>query len=117
MAYRELGVIEVREVLRRSCLGEGLRAIARGTGSDGKTIPKYVAAATAVGLQRGHPAPTDEQVAAVLAAVPAAPVGRPGRRPGPARALPRPDRGVAGRAAAPDEGLPAPAGARRRCPL
>jgi hypothetical protein len=33
MAYRELGVIEVSEVLRRFCLGEGLRAIARGTGS------------------------------------------------------------------------------------
>jgi len=47
MAYRELGVIEVREVLRRFCLGEGLRAIARGTGSDRKTIAKYVAAALA----------------------------------------------------------------------
>src|SRR6266516_6717729 len=41
MAYRELGVIEIREVLRRFCLGEGLRAIARGTRSDRKTVAKY----------------------------------------------------------------------------
>jgi DNA-binding NarL/FixJ family response regulator len=47
MAYRELGVIEVREVLRRFCGGEGIRAIARATGSDRKTIAKYVAAAVA----------------------------------------------------------------------
>jgi len=38
MAYRELGVIEIREVRRRFCLGEGLRAIARGTGSDRKRV-------------------------------------------------------------------------------
>lgn len=30
MAHRELRVIEIREVLRRFCLGQGLRAIARG---------------------------------------------------------------------------------------
>jgi transposase len=77
MAYRELGVIEIREVLRRFGLGEGLRAIARGTGSDRKTVAKYVAAAIALGLQRGNPPPTDEQVAAVIAAVPAAGGGRP----------------------------------------
>jgi transposase len=81
MAYRELGVIEVREVLRRFCLGDGLRAIARGSGSDRKTVAKYVAAAIAAGLRRGDPAPTDEQVAAVIAAVRAAPVGRPGDVP------------------------------------
>ena len=81
MAYRELGVIEIREVLRRFCLGEGLRAIARGTGSDRKTIAKYVAAAVAAGLARGGPGPTDAQVAAVLGAVRALPGGRPGEVP------------------------------------
>ena len=54
MAYRELGVIEVREVLRRFCFGEGVRAIARGTGSDRKTVAKYLAAAVAAGLRRGE---------------------------------------------------------------
>ncbi len=62
MAYRELGVIEIREVLRRFCLGDGLHAIARGTGSDRKTVGKYVAAALAAGLRRGDAGPTDEQV-------------------------------------------------------
>jgi transposase len=81
MAYRELGVIEVREVLRRFCSGEGLRAIARAIGSDRKTIAKYVAAAQAAGLRRGDPAPTDAQVAAVLAASHALPVGRPAALP------------------------------------
>ena len=81
MAYRELGVIEIREVLRRFCLGEGLRAIARGTGSDRKTVAKYVAAAAAAGLRRGDPGPRDEHVAAVLAAVRALVGGRPGQVP------------------------------------
>jgi hypothetical protein len=65
MAYRELGMVEIREVLRRWLAGDGLRAIARGTGVDRKTIAKYVRAAAAVGLQRGGPLPTDAQVAAV----------------------------------------------------
>jgi transposase len=77
MAYRELGMIELREVLRRFCLGDGLRAIARGTRIDRKTAAKYVAAGLAVGLRRGGPPPTDEQVAAVRAAVRAVPAGRP----------------------------------------
>jgi transposase len=81
MAYRELGVIELREVLRRFCLGDGLRAIARGTRSDRKTVAKYVAAGLAVGLQRGGPPPTDEQIAAVRAAVRAVSAGRPAELP------------------------------------
>src|SRR5262245_66679492 len=81
MAYRELGVIEIREVLRRFCRGDGLQAIARGTGSDRKTVGKYVAAAVAAGLRRGDPAPTEDHVAAVRAAVRALAPGRPGRCP------------------------------------
>lgn len=38
MAYRELGVIEIREVVRRFCRGDSVRATARGTASDRKTI-------------------------------------------------------------------------------
>lgn len=77
MAYRELGMVEVREVLRRWSLGKGLRAIARGTGVDRKTVAKYIAAAVAVGVSRAGPPPTEAQVAAILAAVRAPDAGRP----------------------------------------
>jgi transposase len=80
MAYRELGVIDVREVLRRFCLGDGLRAIARGTGSDRKTVAKYVAAAVALGLPRGAAPLSEEQITAVITAV-RAPGGRPAAVP------------------------------------
>ena len=63
MAYRELGMIEVREVLRRFTLGEPVRAIARGTRVDRKTVAKYIAAGVATGLCRGSTLSTDAQVA------------------------------------------------------
>jgi len=34
IAYRELGMVEIREVVRRFTLGDGIRAIARGTWVD-----------------------------------------------------------------------------------
>ena len=80
MAYRELGVIELREVWRRYSAGDGVRAIARGTGVDRKTVAKYVVAAVAVGLHRGAPSPTDEQLAAFVSRLRAMPVGRPAER-------------------------------------
>lgn len=67
MAYRELNMIEIREVLRRFVLGDGLRAIARGTGADRKTVARYVRAAEAMGMRRGGSMPTDDQVAALTA--------------------------------------------------
>ena len=45
MAYRELRMIEVKEVLRRYEAGQSLRQIARETGLDRKTVRRYVAAA------------------------------------------------------------------------
>ncbi len=73
MAYRELGMVEVREVLRRWLGGDGVRAIARGIGVDRKTVAAYVRAAVAVGVQRGGAPPTDEQLTAI------ATTRRPGR--------------------------------------
>ncbi len=67
MAYRELSVIEVREVLRRYVLGESVRAIARGTGADRKTVTKYLRAGQALGVHPGGPPPSEEQVVGVLA--------------------------------------------------
>jgi transposase len=81
MAYRELGVIELQEVWRRYSAGDGVRAIARGTGVDRKTIAKYVAAAVAVGLSRGAPPPTDAQLADFARGLRGTPVGRPAALP------------------------------------
>jgi transposase len=44
MAYRELKMIEVKEVLRRHEAGQSLRRIARETGLDRKTVRRYVSA-------------------------------------------------------------------------
>lgn len=78
MPYRELSMIEVREVLRRYAGGDGLRAIARGTGLDRKTVAKYIRAGMACGLAPGGPPPTDEQVTTVLVQFQGAMPGRPG---------------------------------------
>jgi len=73
MAYRELGMVEVREIVRRWLASDSIRAIARATGMDRKTITEYVRAAVAVGVERDGPPLTDAQVAAIVGA------HRPGR--------------------------------------
>ena len=78
MAYRELSMIEVQEVLRQYSSGAGLRAIARGTGLDRKTVGKFIRAGTTVGLCPGGPPPTEAQLAAVVTAL-----RGPGRPPQP----------------------------------
>jgi transposase len=52
MAFREVAVYEVREVLRLWLRGEGLRATARLAGVDRKTVRRYVATAQGLGLTR-----------------------------------------------------------------
>ena len=52
MAFREVRVYEIKEVLRLWLRGEGQRSIERRVGADRKTIRRYVAAATACGLER-----------------------------------------------------------------
>lgn len=53
MAFREVRVFEVREVLRLWLCGEGQRAIGRLAGMDRKTVRRYVEAAEELGLVRG----------------------------------------------------------------
>ena len=50
MAFREVPMYEIREVLRLRLGGEGYRSIARLTGVDRKTVRRYVEAAVAAGL-------------------------------------------------------------------
>src|SRR5688572_13988785 len=52
MAFREVRVFEVREVLRLWLAGEGLRGIERLSQVDRKTVRRYVEAAVALGLDR-----------------------------------------------------------------
>ena len=78
MGFREVSVVEVREVLRGWLEGAGLRKVAERAGVDRKTARRYVAAAEAAGwpVRPGSRRLTDELVGAVVAAVrPARPNG------------------------------------------
>jgi transposase len=52
VAFREVGVHEIREVLRLWVRGEGFRSVARLARVDRKTVRRYVEAARACGLDR-----------------------------------------------------------------
>jgi transposase len=52
MTYRELAMIDVREVLRRWAAGQSHREIARETGTDRKTVGRYIKAVREAGLGR-----------------------------------------------------------------
>lgn len=71
MAFREVSVVGVREVLRLWLMGHGTRTIARLAQVDRKTVRRYVEAAQAAGLLLGdEPAKlTDELVGEVLGSV------------------------------------------------
>jgi transposase len=71
MAFREVAVTEIREVLRAWLSGSGLRKVAEQAGVDRKTARRYVAAAAEAGLARdGGPGQlTDELVGQVAEAV------------------------------------------------
>src|SRR5512134_3722805 len=68
MGYRELGMVELREIVRRWQGGEGVRAIARATGMDRKTIAEYLRVAQAAGVQPDGGPPSDEQLTTIAAA-------------------------------------------------
>ena len=72
MAFREVSVVQVKEVLRRWLRGDaGLRAIADSAGVDRKTVRRYLEAATALGLVRdgGEGQLTEELIGSVCEAV------------------------------------------------
>lgn len=76
MSYRELTMIEVREVLRRWQAAQSLREMARETGLDRKTVRRYVEAAVKLGVERGDGLP-DEIVRSVAQSVMDRPVVEP----------------------------------------
>jgi hypothetical protein len=71
VAFREVRVFEVREVLRLWVRGEGFRSTERLAGVDRKTVRRYVAAAEELGLRRdgGEEQLSDELVGSVVEAV------------------------------------------------
>jgi len=76
MSYRELTMIEIREVLRRWQAGQSIREIAREGGVDRKTARRYVKAAEACGVPRAA-AISDVHVQAVAERVQARPTASP----------------------------------------
>jgi transposase len=71
MAFREVAVYEVREVLRLWLRGEGVRATQRLAGVDRKTVRRYLAAAEELGLDRagGEAQLSEEFLGQVIEAV------------------------------------------------
>lgn len=69
MAYREVGMLEVKEVLRLWLAGQAKKAIARQVGIDPKTVRSYVTAALAAGLLATASEVSDELLAKTLAAL------------------------------------------------
>jgi transposase len=79
MSYQEVSVIEIREILRLWLEGRGYREVARLSGTDRKTVRRYVDRARACGMDRdgGACQLTDELLAAVIAEVrPSRPNGK-----------------------------------------
>jgi hypothetical protein len=73
MAFRELHMIDVKEVLRRWSAGQSDRRIGREAGVDRKTVARYTATATRLGLDRAAEI-TDEVVHEVAQCVQARPL-------------------------------------------
>jgi transposase len=71
MAFREVTVVQIKEVLRRWLRGEGERTIAKGVGVDRKTARRYIAGGIGHGVERsgGEEQLTEELIGQVVEAV------------------------------------------------
>lgn len=69
MPYRELRVMDLLEVLRRWLAGDGIRAIARSTGLDRKTVQRIVKTAQQLGVGPGDDCPDEQTIAAFITQV------------------------------------------------
>jgi transposase len=73
MAYREVRMMDIDQVIRRWLAGEKIRAIARATGSDRNTVRRIVRLAGEVGIRQETPWPDEEKLQALRQRM-----GRPG---------------------------------------
>lgn len=69
MAYREVSMEEIREVIRLWRAGMGRKPIAALVGLDPKTVRSYLAAAQACGIEREGPEPSEVEWAALMGAL------------------------------------------------
>jgi transposase len=73
MTYRELSMMDVKELLRRWSAAHSNRKIARETGADRATVRRYVEVVRELGLERGHEF-TDAEVHEIAQRIQARPV-------------------------------------------
>lgn len=73
MAYRELFMVDIKEMLRRRAAGQSARRVARETGFDRKTVGRYFEAAATLPLPRDRE-PTDEEIHEIAKRVQSRPV-------------------------------------------
>jgi len=73
MSYRELTMIDVKELLRRWSAGHSNRKIAREAGADRATVKRYVDVAGDLGIERGHEF-TDDEIHEIAQRIQARPV-------------------------------------------
>jgi transposase len=73
MAYREMRMVDIDQVIRRWLAGEGIRSIGRSTGLDRKTVRRIVRLAENAGVQREAPWPDPSKLKAIREGM-----GRPG---------------------------------------
>jgi transposase len=76
MSFRELTMIDVREVIRRWQAGQSARHIARESGTDRKTVTRYIEAAQSCELDSQSEL-SDEVVAEVVQRIQARPLPSP----------------------------------------
>jgi hypothetical protein len=57
MAYREVRMMDIDQVMRRWLVGDGIRAIGRSTGLDRNTVRRIVRLAEQAGMRRDMPWP------------------------------------------------------------
>src|SRR5262249_17745394 len=73
MAYREVRMADIDQVIRRWLAGEKIRAIARSTGADRNTVRRIVRFAEKEGIGHGTPWPDEGKLQAIRQRM-----GRPG---------------------------------------
>jgi transposase len=73
MAYREVRMMDIDQVIRRWLAGEKIRAIARSTGSDRNTVRRIIRLAGEVGMGQATPWPDESKLQALRQRM-----GRPG---------------------------------------